>query len=176
LLPLSLLAILTGSTTAAADAAQPPTYLIDFSLRDQFDDLHTQADTAGRVVLLIGSDGEGSEFNDLWGKAINPALADHPNHALLYQLPYADLRSVPFFARGFARGMMPEAPQEWVLMDWKGSLAKAYRFQPGATNVLIFAADGTLSLQVAGTQPQPPVVEEIVTLLRTLLNQAAGPD
>lgn len=174
MLAVSLLVTLAGSTAAATAAAQPPTHLIDFSLRDQFDDLHTQADAAGKVVLLIGSDSDGSEFNELWGKAINPPLADHPNHALLYQLPYADLRSVPFFAKGFARGMMPEAPEEWVLMDWKGSLAKAYRFQPGATNVLVFAADGSLRMQVAGTQPETVVVEQIVALLGTLLNQAAG--
>lgn len=168
-----LLTTAAPAPSAVAATAPSASRLIEFSLKDQFDDLHTDADAAGNVVLMIGSDGEGSDYNDLWGSAINEAIADHPHHDLLLQMPYADLRSVPFFAKGFARGMMPEAPEEWVMMDWKGKLAKAYAFTPGATNVLVFAPDGTLEIQTAGREPDPAVVEQIVETLAQLLTLAA---
>lgn len=157
-----------GSAVAAEQS------LIEFSLKDQFNNRHTQQQALGKVVLIIGSDGEGSEFNDAWGTAINQAVTDHPDYPQLHQLPYADLRGVPFFAKGYVRGMMPEEPESWVLMDWKGRFASAYDFQPGATNVLIFGTDGNLKLHVSGQQPDSPTlaraIQELSVQLDTLSN------
>ena len=163
---ISWLLVTVASVCAAAEST-----LIEFSLKDQFDTVHTRSETAGKTVLVLGSDGDGSEFNDPWGETINERLADHPNYSQLHQLPYADLRSVPFFAKGFARGMMPEEPENWVLMDWKGRIAKAYEFRDGATNMLVFAPDGTLTLQVAGTQLDEAVLDAVVDELSRQLDK-----
>ena len=39
---------------------------------------------------------------------------------------------------GFVKGRFPKDWHKWVLMGWKGSFAKAYRFEPGSTNILVF--------------------------------------
>lgn len=160
---LMLLFVLPYGSTIAAEQS-----LIEYSLKDQFNNRHTQQQALGKVVLIIGSDGEGSEFNDGWGTAINQAVADHPSYSQLHQLPYADLRGVPFFAKGYVRGMMPEAPENWVLMDWKGNFAKAYEFQPGATNILIFGTDTRLKLHESGQQVE---AEKLTRLTRELIMQ-----
>ena len=157
-----------GSAVAAEQS------LIEFSLKDQFNNRHTQQQALGKVVLIIGSDGEGSEFNDAWGTAINQAVTDHPNYPQLHQLPYADLRGVPFFAKGYVRGMMPEEPESWVLMDWKGSFAKAYEFQSEATNILIFGTDGALKIHLFGQELESEklarLVQELTLQLDSLSN------
>lgn len=153
-----------------AAVAAAPSKLIDYSLKDQFGNTHNTAEAIGSIVLLIGSDGDGADFNALWGEAINTPLEDHPGYGQIYQLPYADLRSVPFFARSFARGMMPEAPEEWVLLDWKGRLAKHYDFESAATNVLVFDCEGRLQYQTAGREPDPAAVDRVVEVLRQQLN------
>lgn len=164
-------------TLAGSSLAQPATTLIEFTLKDQFGTEHRREDATGKVVFILGSDGEGSGFNDAWGSAVNAALEDHPQHGELHQLPYADLRSVPFFAKGFARGMMPEEPENWVLLDWKGAIAKAYGFQDGATNMLVFASDGTLTGQFSGTELDATVLTQVVDELRRQLdnNPVADP-
>jgi hypothetical protein len=161
-------------TTVAGVAVAAQSTLIEFALKDQFGAEHTQLQAAGKVVFILGSDGDGSEFNDAWGQTINEQLAGHPQYQLLHQLPYADLSSVPFFAKGIARGMMPEEPESWVLTDWKGRIAKAYDFRDGATNMLVFAPDGTLTLQVAGTQLDQALLQTVISELSRQLDTAAS--
>ena len=168
-LPLLLGILLSVATTASAE---PATNLIEFSLKDQFGTEHSRDDAAGKVVFILGSDGEGSGFNDAWGGAVNDALSDHPQQSKLHQLPYADLRSVPFFAKGIARGMMPEEPENWVLLDWKGTIAKAYEFRDGATNMLVFASDGTLTGQFSGTELDDTVLNQVIDELRRQLENS----
>jgi predicted transcriptional regulator len=170
-----ILIIGTMGWLSEAGAADKPdtngaTNLIDFKIKDQFGTVHRSGDLAGSVVLLIGSDKDGSEFNAFWGEAINDALRDHPNYDQLAQLPQADLRGVPFFVKSLVKSKMPEDPKKWVLMDWKGVLSKAYEFVPGSSNVLVFGPDGRLKHQSAGQTPEESELQVIVTTLREMLN------
>ncbi len=145
--------------------------LVDYELEDQFGDIHRRADVQGTVVLLIGSDKGGSSFNGLWGKAIHDSLKDHPRYEQISQLAYSDLRGVPFFLKGMIRSKFPENPDSWALMDWKGVIAKAYDFVPKASNTLVFASDGTLVHHASGREVEERAVQEIVAVLRDLLDQ-----
>ena len=148
-----------------------PAELIDFEFEDQFGDIHRRADVLGTVVLLIGSDKGGSSFNGLWGKAIHDSLNDHSRYEQISQLAYSDLRGVPFFLKGMIRSKFPENPDNWALMDWKGVLAKAYDFVPKASNTLVFASGGTLVHHASGREVEERAVQEIVAVLRDLLDQ-----
>ena len=148
--------------------------LLDFELKDQFDNVHTREDVRGRILLLIGSDKDGSEFNEVWGKALDARLNNHPRYAQLAHLAFADLRAVPFFARGFARGMMPENPDNQVLLDWKGRFAGAYNLPAGFSNVLVFAADGALAQHSAVRELNDEALDALVTVLRQLLDDTQG--
>jgi predicted transcriptional regulator len=126
----------------------------------------------GNIVLLIGSDKDGSQFNQAWGKAIHDSLSDHPQYDQISHLAHADLRGVPFFLKGFVRSKFPQDPDRWVLMDWKGIIAKAYDFVPKSSNVLVFAPDGVLVHHASGREPDDETVSSLLTVLRELLDEA----
>ena len=42
--------------------------LIDFEIEDQFKNVHRRSDVLGSIVLLIGSDEDGSNFNVAWAR------------------------------------------------------------------------------------------------------------
>jgi hypothetical protein len=162
----TLLALATALPLAATEEAPP----LEFELEDQFRVVHRSSDYRGDVVLLIGSGRKGAEFNGLWGKAIHQTVADHPRYDRLSDLPYANLRAVPFFLKGTVRGKFSEVSGHWVLMDWKGEIAKKYGFDPASANILVFAPDGSLALQHAGTEVDDASVEEIATAIRGQLD------
>ena len=51
------------------------------------------------------------------------------------------------------KGKFPREKEFWILLDWKGHIAKAYEFQSDATNVVIFDSDGQLRHQAYGRVP-----------------------
>ena len=165
-----LLLTVLGLAAASATRAEG-LQLLEFELEDQFGSVHRRADVQGTIVLLNGSDKGGSKFNEVWGNAIHEALKDHPAYKQISHLAYADLRGVPFFLKGLIRGKFPENPDMWVLMDWKGVMAKAYDFVPKSTNLLLFAPDGALVHHASGRELDDETVEEVVTELRALLDE-----
>lgn len=163
---LTILVLAVGSATHAVDSQ-----LLDFELEDQFGNVHRRSDVQGTIVLLNGSDKGGVQFNGVWGNAIQEALGDHPAFNQISQLPYANLRGVPFFLKKFIRGKFPQEPERWTLMDWKGVIASAYEFAPKATNLLLFAPDGALVLHASGRELEEQTLDEVVTALRSLLDE-----
>jgi len=157
--------------------AVPPTQaeqlqLLDFEIKDQFENVHRRSDVLGNIVLLIGSDKDGSQFNEAWGKAIHDSLSDHPQYNRISHLAHADLRGVPFFLKGSVRGKFPQNPDQWVLMDWKGVIAKTFNFAPKSSNVLVFAPDGLLVHHVSGREPDDEALRDLLNALRELLEEA----
>ena len=166
ILVLTILGLVVGSPSHAVERE-----LLDFELKDQFENVHRSSDVAGNIVLLIGSDRGGSQFNEAWGTAIHDFLSDHPRYDQISHLAYADLRGVPFFVKGVVRGKFPQNPDRWVLMDWKGVIAKTYDFAPKSSNVLVFARDGALVHHASGREPDEKIVRDVVTALREMLDE-----
>lgn len=164
---LTVLGLVAGSPAHGEDLQLP-----DFELDDQFENVHRRADVADTIVLLIGSDKGGSEFNQAWGGAIHKLSNGHPGYDQISHLAYADLRGVPFFLKELVRSKFPEDPDRWVLMDWKGTIAKVYDFVPKSSNVLVFARDGALVLHASGREPDDETVGRVVTALCELLDEA----
>ena len=79
---------------------------------------------------------------------------------------------MPFFLKGFVRGMFPENPDQWVLMDWNGVIAETYKFVPKSSNVLVFAPDGVLVPHASGHEPDDESLRALVSILRELLDEA----
>ena len=161
------LAALVVANPALAEQRQ----LVDFALEDQFGTLHRREDVEGTVVLLIGSDKGGSEFNGAWSREISESLGEHPAYPEISHLAHADLRGVPFFVKGMVRSKFPEDPDRWVLLDWKGILSEAYDFQAKSSNILIFSRRGDLLLHAAGREPDEPTIESVVSTLRRALDE-----
>jgi len=164
-LPLLLALLFGGGVAQAAEE----TSLIAFELKDQFGEVHRAVDFAGKVLVLIGSDKDGSSFNGKWGGAIYEAVKEEPGIELFTTVACADLRGVPFFIKGMVKSKFPQVRDQWVLMDWKGQLAKAYSFEPDSSNIVVFAADGRLMHHAHGRELESATLDEIVAVLRDLL-------
>lgn len=164
---LAVSALVAGSPASGEDLR-----LVDFELQDQFKKVHRRSDVQGSIVVLIGSDKGGSQFNQAWGNAIHDSLSGHPAYDEISHLAHADLRGLPFFLKGVVRRKFPDNPDQWVLMDWKGIIAEAYDFAPKSSNVLVFAPDGTLVHHAIGREVDDGVLERLVTALLGLLDEA----
>ncbi|MFQ5499032.1 MAG: hypothetical protein ACE5FH_05120 [Candidatus Zixiibacteriota bacterium] len=69
---------------------------------------------------------------------------------LIKTVDYADTRGVPFFLKGMVRGKFPKEEESYILLDWKGKLAKAYDFEEKKCNILVFDVGGSLPVQDFG--------------------------
>jgi len=113
------------------------TTMISFKLRDQFNNSYTEKDFTNRIVIIVGSDREGSQYNERWSFAIYDSLRKKDLVDSVRFLPVADLRGVPFFIKSLVRSKFPRAKHRWILLDWKGLFAHAYNFTPKASNIII---------------------------------------
>ena len=145
--------------------------MIDFEVKDQFGRVHSHQDYINGVVVVIGSDKDGSQFNGLWGAAIHDSLKNDPEYGRIAFLALADLRGVPFFLKGLVKGKFPKDRDKWVLMDWKGRFARAYRFEPESTNILVFAPGGKLMHRVHGREVEVDVLRGIIATVRDVLDR-----
>jgi len=145
--------------------------LISFKMKDQFGKSHSNADFQNKIVILIGSDREGSNYNSNWGRAIHDSLAEKNFTSQVVFLPVANLRGVPFFLKGFVKGKFPQNPARWILLDWKGQFAESYGFKPGLSNILIFDQDGKLVYQTAVGEIDSAELKKILDHLYPLLSK-----
>ena len=160
----ALALLLVGTTVVAQESA-----LISFKIKDQFDRVHTDVEYRGNVLVIIGGDKGGAEFSDQWKRAIGESLSDELAFDEVKFLRYADMRGVPFFLKGMIKGKFPREKEFWILLDWKGHIAKAYEFQSDATNVVIFDRDGQLRHHAYGRAPDEGNVSAIADVISGLM-------
>ncbi|MEJ2048838.1 MAG: hypothetical protein P8Y60_03170 [Calditrichota bacterium] len=145
--------------------------LVKFKMKDQFGNSHSNTAFQKKIVILIGSDREGGNYNGSWGKAIHDSLAEKNRAGQVEFLPVADLRGVPFFLKGFVKGKFPKKPGRWILLDWKGQFAETYHFKPDLSNILIFDQDGKLVYQTAVSELDQSELKNILDHLYFLLSK-----
>ncbi|NNM32235.1 MAG: hypothetical protein HKO53_04180 [Gemmatimonadetes bacterium] len=158
---------LLGVSPAGAQAPDP-SQLIEFRMKDQFKNEHTDEPYRTGVVLLIGSDKGGSEYNTRWGEAIHNRMLGVPGMDDIKILAVADVRGVPFFMKGYVRGKFPKEPEKWALTDWKGRFAQTYHWEKDSSNIMVFV-DGELRLKVAAREVESEIMGQVVESLREAL-------
>lgn len=171
----TILFIVLFSSFIRAAAGQQST-LIDFVIEDQFNRIHHQSDDTGKIRVVIGSDKNGSPFNEVWGLAIHDSLKHEPAYSEIKFLPLADLRGVPFFLKGYVKGRFSDEMDKWVLMDWDGLFSEAYGFESDAANILIFNGDGQLIHKTHGQEILEEKMNKIIAVLRALLQDHVETD
>ena len=163
---LLLLAWLPGPLRAAP---APERVLISFELKDQFEVTHSAADLAGAIVVMVGSDREGSSYNRVWSQALVDSLTGAAGLTELRFLAVADTRGAPFFLKGLIRRTFRRKVPTPVLLDWTGKLAGAYNFEPEMSNIAVFDRAGVLRHRSHGRELDSERLGEIVELLRQLM-------
>jgi len=143
--------------------------LLEFELEDQFGETHTTADVRGNALLVVGSDKHGSRYQRYWIDRLRAALGDRDAGEVIEIVELADLRGVPFFVKGSVRKKFPKDRRSWVLMDWKGEFAKAYRFEKRRCNILLFDGSGKLVLHVGVQGADAEMLDEIGAAIDALL-------
>jgi len=158
----------------SGDLAAQMTTLIPFELEDQFEQVHRDSDYAGRILIVIGSDQGGSEFNAVWGSALTEALEEAEYFERIAFLPLADLTGVPFFIKGMVRGRFPTDPEQWVAMDWDGVFDEAYTFVDDSSNIFVFTPEGRLLQRAHGRELDETVLQSLLSPIRVLLSASGG--
>jgi len=123
----------------AATAYAGPSFGVkapEFTLQDQYEKTVSLRDFAGRVVVLIASDKEGSTQNVEWKKAIR---TKYGNSVAVQGL--ADVSSVPFFLKWKIRNDFKKDAEN-ILLDWKEEVFKAYEMAKGVSNVILSTRTG----------------------------------
>ncbi len=145
--------------------------LISFEVKDQFDRVYTDGQFRGSILVSIGSDKDGSKYNEIWTQAIYDSLKGEENFDRIRFLGVADVRGVPFFLKGYVRGKFPKEKEKWVLLDWKGVFAKAYEFEPEMSNVAIFSPGGALVHRTSGQTIDKHKLATVLAKLRSLMRK-----
>ena len=158
-----------GCQFSMINAIAQETHLVQFKIKDQFNREFTEKSWGDSILVLIGSDRDGSVYNEGWGAAINDSLASYPGGETIHFVPHADIRGAPFFVKGFIRGKFPKEREKWVMMDWKGVFSKAYQFVKGESNILVFDRQRKLVHQTSGKEVTPAALGGILAALKGIL-------
>lgn len=149
-------------------------HLVSFEVHDQFDKVYTDKDYKGEILIIIGSDKDGSKFNPIWSEAILSSLQEKGDMEKVHMIGVANLHGVPFFLKGFIKGKFPKNHDDSILMDWKGTFAKAYHFDAKVSNILVFDQTGKLVLKTYGEEIENYKLEFITDKLSSLVEQGAA--
>lgn len=124
-----------------------------FTLQDQYEKTVSLRQFAGRIVVLIASDKEGSAQNASWTRAIRDRYVDR-----VAVQGIADVSSVPFFLKGKIRHDFKKDADS-ILLDWKGEVFKAYGLTKGVSNVILIDKDGMIRHRASGSASSEAVKE-----------------
>jgi hypothetical protein len=148
---ISVVTCLTVSLFCLPSNAQDSS-LISFSLEDQFDQKYTDDDFAGQVIILVGSDKEGSRYNDRWSIAIHDSLQARGLRDSVTFLAIANVKGVPRLFRGMVKGRFPREHGQSILLDWKGLFAESYKLHSDVSNILLFDKQGRMVHRMEGQE------------------------
>ena len=115
---------------------------------------------------MLGSDKGGSEYNEIWGKAISDSLRSEKEFDKIQFVGLSDLSSVPFFMKWVIKGKFPDEKEKWVLMDWDGVFPEAFNFTEDAANILVFNTERKLIYQSFFKELDNNKLDEIIFELK----------
>lgn len=166
---LPLLAVLTfAAAVALADepVPEPVDHLIDFTVTDQFDAEHTQAEFTGKVMVLFWGDREGSQHIERWEKTVRRKLKRELADGSVEVRTVAHVQGAPGLIKGMIKDRFSREADEWALMDWDGVFAAAYAPTEKHCNILVFGRDGARLYQQASNKLKQDVLDGVLTAVR----------
>ena len=150
----SFLSVLLLAAFASAGQPAVNSKASDISLTDQRGNEVTLHSFAGKPVVLLASDREGSKQNKAWIKA----LTGYPgSHFVL--LGAADLRKVPFLLRWYYKRDFARDPAT-ILLDWNGDLFETYGLVPDVANIILIDREGYVRYLHAGSA-EPGTIDDL---------------
>jgi len=173
ILPLTLLASVSATATDLPPA--PTDTLITFTIPDQFDTEHTEAEFAGKVMLFMWGDREGSDHMRRWGKQLIKKLRNDIEAGQVGMRSVAHVQGAPSFIHGMIKGRFPKEPEKWALMDWDGLFKQHYGMLDDHCNLIVFDSAGRLIYRTAVTKLKQDVLDEVLAAVRSGIEQNEAP-
>ena len=137
-------------------------------LEDQFKQKYSRDQFLGKVLIVVGSDREGSKYNEVWSRMIYDSLQSYNLADSVTFMAVANLEGVPRLLRGFVRGRFPKNGHPPILLDWGGEFNSAYQYQSGCTNIQLFNRDGEVRYQFFGKEVKPKDIKGLLKEIRSL--------
>jgi len=148
-----ILVVLMISAIAGAGQSLINSKAPDFSLPDQHNKMVNLRELAGKPMILLASDKEGTKQNAGWRKAIAERYKDR----ILIQ-GVADVRKVPFFLKGSYKKDFQKDPDS-IILDWEGTIFRSYGFKDNVANIVLIDKEAIVRYCHAGSAEQSEIEE-----------------
>jgi hypothetical protein len=139
-----------------------------FELEDQHRTKHTFSVPPTKVTIILFADRKGADQLDGW---IKPLDAKYGKSIDL--LGVAELSIVPGAFHGLARYKFRQKMKSPVMLDWDGSVSKAYKIEADVANAIVIDTAGAVRLRVSGAADESKLKQ--VDVLLTELNVSQNP-
>ena len=118
---------------------------VEFSLKDQFGTVYDYKFPREKVSILAFGDKDGAEQLESW---IKPLVEKYDTTLDIQGI--AELSSVPSIARGIVRSMIKKKSKFPVMLDWKGTVSKSYKYEKKKANIILINKDGAIIFKDTG--------------------------
>ena len=145
-----------------ASAATDADTLLSFTIVDQFDVEHTDAEFAGQVAILLWADREGNNHAGRWERTLEHKLEPQLAAGAVVMRTVAHIQGVPGFVKGRVLDSFSDDPEQWALMDWQGEFQAAYDLEGDHCNLLVFGPDGALLYRGAATGLEQTILDGVL--------------
>jgi predicted transcriptional regulator len=116
-----LAAALAAALSSGVFAIQAGTRAPDFSLSDQFGKQWTLSGLAGNVTVLVAADRNSGRSMGPWVDTLKNRYSGR-----IQILALMDLHDIPGIGRGIAKSRIRDETKDPVMIDFHGTIAKAY--------------------------------------------------
>jgi hypothetical protein len=145
----------------------PHTRAAEFTLKDQHHRTHRYHFPRDKASVLLMADYQGSSQLEDW---VRPIYARFPRYVAIEGV--AELSMVPRLMRGLVRTFFRRQLQYPVMLDWSGSIASVYRYQPGQANVFVIDQNGSIVLTVLGAVNDNKLTAVLTSLEQLIKGEA----
>lgn len=109
----------------------------------------------GRAVIIVYEDRDSNQQNDVLKQELAARARAQDLSQDVSVVPVANLSGFAFWpAQGFARDAVLDIARQQqmeILIDWTGDMARAYRFRPAVSYVMVLSREGRVLFRHAGT-------------------------
>lgn len=109
----------------------------------------------GRAVIIVYEDRDSNHQNDVLKEELAARARAQDLSQDVSVVPVANLSGFSFWpAQGFARDAVLDIARQQqmeILIDWTGEMARAYRFRPAMSYVMVLSREGRVLFRHAGT-------------------------
>lgn len=142
--------------------------LISFNVEDQFGKEYTERSWQDSILVVFGSDKDGSKYNERWAVALYENYQSENLKIPVTYIGVADLSSVPFFLKSTVRKFIKNSSENGIILDWEGVFPEAYNFVENNCNILMFDFNRNLIYQTAVQNLETEKITEIVNKLKNV--------